>query len=390
MSARSLLTLGSTAVLALGFSFASTTGAQAASMSAVDIMNSYNLVVFGDLDSKSEVEGKTFVQGDVTGGNTSQYNIHDVQQNALPALTVGGGIKSGVTVDGRGLVVGGDIAAPVQVNENGSVGNPDVVVGGNVKSTISGQFNGNGGSMYVKGSVQSGATATANGGNLYVTGPVSGTASANGSGTTHLNSPEPASHVPDIATQATQMKQTLTGYSQYLNSLQAGSTVSVVSGTAEFNAVAGANGVAVFDVSDASVLSAGQFSFNAGSDVTSIIINVSVSGLIDIATNFIGDAASLASKIIWNFTDATGVTTERDFDGNILALLANFTNNQDIEGSVFAQSVTQNGEIHYAGQVPGVLQTPVPASLPLFAAALAGLVGWRQFRRRQEQGQLAA
>lgn len=391
MSVRSLLALGSTAVLALGFSLPLATAARAESLSAVDIINTYNLVVFGDLDSKSEVEGKSFIQGDITGNNTSQYNIHNVPNNTVPALTVGGSINSSVTVDGRGLVVGGNIAAPVQVNENNS-GNPDIVVGGNVKSTVSGQFNGDGGSIYVKGSIQSGATATANGGSIYVTGPVNGNANANGSGSLHSNSTEPASHLPDIASQASDMKKTLSSYSSYLNSLTQDSTVSVNGNTATFAATAGSNGVAVFDINNPSqVFGANQFQFTLGADVTSIIVNVSgaFNGIIN--ANFLaGMDKILGSNTIWNFTDATTLDIKSLFGGTILAMLANVTVDQDIEGSVIAQAVTQNAEIHAHDDITGVAETPVPASLPLFVAAIGGLFGWQQLRRRKQAGGLLA
>lgn len=396
MSVRSFLALGSTAVLALGIGLSAVaTTAEAGSLTAVDIMNTYNLVVFGDLDSNSEVEGKTFVQGNLTGGS-SNYNIKDIATSSAPALTVGGNIaNSGLNVNGKGLVVGGNLATTgsVNINENGS-GNGDVVIGGNVTSNTTANFNGNG-NLYVKGSIGTPANhvnVNANGGSIYVGQTVgSGSnANANGGGQLHTGSSEPASHLPGIAGEASDMKQTLSSYSGYLNSLKPDSTVSVVSGTAEFNAVAGANGVAVFNVSDASILNAGQFQFTAGSDVSSIIVNVTLSGLLDITTNFVGDISSLANKIIWNFTDASGITINRDFDGSILALLANVTNNQDIEGTLIAKSVIQNGEVHDIGTVQGVLPTPLPASLPLFAAAFIGLAGWRQFRRRPERAPFAA
>ncbi|OBX20683.1 hypothetical protein A9995_03015 [Erythrobacter sp. QSSC1-22B] len=63
----------------------------------LDALREYNLVVFKDLDSISEVEGRPFVGGDLNG-SSSNYNIGNA-----PASTNG----SPQTVN-----VGGSIATP--------------------------------------------------------------------------------------------------------------------------------------------------------------------------------------------------------------------------------------------------------------------------------------
>jgi choice-of-anchor A domain-containing protein len=398
MSVRSLFAFGGATVLAFGLSLPLTTAAQAESLTAIDIVNTYNLVVFGDLNSNSEIEGKTFVQGDIVGNGSSRYNIKDIPNNAAPGLTVGGSIKANVTVNGKGLVVGGDITGPVTVNENGN-GNGDVRVGGNVTSSATANFNGNG-NFYIKGSVGTAGhngSVIANGGSIYAGGTVhsGSSATANGGGSLNTSSSVPTNPQPDIQAQATAMHQTLSSYSSYLNSLAPDSSISVVGGTATFNAMAGSNGVAVFDITDPSqVFSAGQFQFSLGDGVTSIIINVSgaLDNLINISANFLGGlATTLAKNTIWNFTDATNIDIQKQFGGTILALLANVQTEGNIEGSLIAKSVTQNAEIHAHDDITGVAQTPVPASLPLFVAAIGGLVGWQHLRRRkQDGGQLAA
>jgi choice-of-anchor A domain-containing protein len=341
--------------------------ADAAPMSASEILNTYNLVVFGDVQSSSHVDGRAFVSGDVTGGNYGEH-INDVPAGSASALTVGGDLKGSVSVKG-GLTVGGDIATS-NLNYNGG---GDIYVGGDLKSSFNANFNGDG-DLYAKGSVTNGANINANGGTIYLGGTVqSGT--ANGA---QVNSPIPASIVPDVATQAAEMKDTLTKYSSYLSSLDANSATAANGSKITFNATPDENGLAIFTINDAVSFfaSAAEFEF-ALNGATSLVINVlgGADQLINISANFLNSIAELlATNTIWNFVDATEINIETQFGGSILALLAHVTNGNNIEGTLIAGSLTQNGEIHYNGNITvPVSQTPIPAALPLFAAALGGL-----------------
>jgi choice-of-anchor A domain-containing protein len=173
---------------------------------------------------------------------------------------------------------------------------------------------------------------------------------------------------------------------------------SATSGTGKvtFDATPGADGVAVFNISDAVAFfgSANEFQFNLNG-AKSIVINVSgaAGSLITIAANFLaGIATELADNTVWNFVDATDIVINNQFGGSILALLANVTNNANIEGTLVAAKVTQNAEIHYNGgkDLPPVTKTPIPAALPLFAAALGGLAYVRRVRNRRDRATQAA
>lgn len=365
--------------------------AMAGPVTANEILDSYNLIVFGNLDSTSEVDGKTFVSGQVTGGN---YGIHypDLPVDGVPTLTVGKDLKGNVNVNGEGLVVGNDIATQnLNLNKGG-----DVKVGGNITSNLNANFNGNG-SLYVKGSVTNNANVNANGGNIYLGGTVQpgSNANANGGGQKFVNSAVPATVVPDVAKEAAAIKETLTTYSSYLSNLVSNSATS---GTTKvtFDATPGADGVAVFNITDAVAFfqNANEFQFNLNG-AKSIVINVTGAGssLITIAANFLaGIAQDLADNTVWNFIDATKIVIDRQFGGSILALLAEVTNNGNIEGTLVAGKVTQNAEIHYNGgkNLPSVTKTPIPAALPLFAAALGGLAYARRVRNRRGRPSQAA
>lgn len=363
--------------------------AMAEPVSANAILDSYNLIVFGDLTSSSEVDGKTFVSGNVTGGNYgghySQLPVDDT-----PTLTVGGDLKGNINMDGPGLTVGGNIATQnLNLNKGG-----DMKVGGNLTSNLNANFNGNG-TLYAKGSVTNNANVNVNGGSAYLGGSVqSGNLNVNG-GTKNLNSSVPATVVPDVAAEAATIKETLTTYSSYLSNLVSNSTTSG-SGKVTFDATPGADGVAVFNISNAVAFfqNANEFQFNLNG-AKSIVINVTgaANSLITIAANFLASIATdLADNTVWNFIDATNIVIDRQFGGSILALLAHVTNNGNIEGTLVAGKVTQNAEIHYNGgkNLPPVTKTPIPAALPLFAAALGGLAYARRVRNRRGRNALAA
>jgi len=117
--------------------------------------------------------------------------------------------------------------------------------------------------------------------------------------------------------------------------------------------------VAVFNLTaiDTTVFSQSQFQFNLNG-ATTIILN-SDETTVNISANFLnGSAQGIGAKTIWNFYKATNVTINNQFGGSILAPLAAFTNNNNIEGSVFVKTITQRGEIHlqtFTGSVPNLI-----------------------------------
>lgn len=356
--------------------------AGAATLSATQLIQTYNAIVFTNLVSSSEMDGNALVGGNVQGGGFAE---HGNLPSTPFALTVGGNVSSnpttgtGITVNGSGVAVGGNFTAG-NVNLNGG-GN--LVIGGNVGSSFNANFNGKG-NLYVVGSVLSGSNIAANGGNAYIGGTVKNGANvnANGGGRVFQNSSVPATQLPNIAGEVGTAKTELTAYSQHLAGFHGNSTITESNGTTSFVADPNASGVAVFDITSATVgelSSASQFSFTLNG-AKEVIINVSGVGSnpLDISANFLnGVASQLATDTVWNFTDATNIDIKSQFGGTILADLADVTTSGNIEGTVIADALNQNAEIHYDGQQSLVSAAPLPAALPMFGAAIAGLGGLR-------------
>lgn len=348
---------------------------QASADAVSDLINTYNVIVFGDITSYSEVDGNVLAGGNVSGGN---YAIHYPSIPAATALTVGGNLLGNVNVNGPGLSVGGNISTSnLNLNRGG-----DVHVGGNVASSFNANFNGNG-NLYVVNNVNGGVSVNANGGSAYIGGATLGNVNANGGGTLHTGSAVPAATQPDIAGLVASAHDSLTTYSTQLAGLASDSSITQSGNKLIFDAQAGSDGVAVFDINGASLLnSASEFEFSLNG-ATSIVINVSGIGanLLNIAANFLGGiATTLATNTIWNFTDAEEINIGAQFGGTILAAMADLTNSANIEGSVIVGNLLQYAEIHYNGPTTIVATTPLPAALPMFGAALV-LFGMKRRRR---------
>ncbi len=354
--------------------------AEASTLSATQLLNTYNAIVFGNLTSTSEMDGNALVGGAVSGGN---YDTHYPHTPTAPsALTVGGNLTGNVNVNGPGLAVGGNLATSnLNLNQGGNV-----FVGGNLTSGFNANFNGHG-NLYVVGSATAGANVTANGGNAYLGGTVKPGANvnANGGGQVFQNSPVPAANNPNIAGQVSSAESELKAYSTQLNKLAANSTITG-SGTLTFNAAPNSKGVAVFDINSNAVALLGaatqfQFDLNGAKEV---IINVSGVGstALDIHANFLNSIApTLGTDTVWNFTDATNLTIGNQFGGDLLAAMANVTTGGNIEGTLVANSVVQNAEIHYDGQQGNLVSpVPLPSALYLLGTAIIGLItfSWRR------------
>lgn len=283
-------------------------------------LNTYNLTVLGNLDSNSEVQGTTFVGGNLSG--TSNYGISLSIPASSVALTVGGSITSGnIQLNAGSVVVGQNVNSGTMVNLN-SHGN--YAVGGTISGTIQG------------------------------------------------GTQVPFGTPPDVAAITSQLLSQSSG----LASLSANSTTSIVSGNQLlFNAApSGPGNVAVFSVSAADVFQNGslaQLSLNANG-ASAIVINVSGSSVVwNNGMNEVGDllTTALRQSVIWNFYQATSIELDRNFNGALLAPLAHLTNSTSIDGSVAVQSFTQRGEVH----LPTLTVTPVPEPAAWLLAGFAAL-----------------
>ncbi len=304
--------------------------AYAAPLTPIEILDQFNLVTFGDVDSTSEVEGRALIGGDLKGPS-STYFTRPVSPSAYGALTVGGNVIGGYK----------------NVNNSGKV-----VVGGNVEN-----MNLNGGSAQIGGSI---------------------TGNVNGNKQTGV-----AVVIPDF-------EVVMTEFSGNLATLTANSGIVKSGNKATFAATPDSDGMAVFSITDGSSFfnSIGEIDFSLNSADT-LIINVS--GLtMTISENFLGGiGATIASKTIWNFFEAEEINFGAEFFGTVLAPKANISNQNSLNGSVIVQNFFQRGEVHVAsftGDVPsfnpdpgpGGSEIPAPGALAIFILSGLGLAAARR------------
>ncbi|WP_454279498.1 choice-of-anchor A family protein [Sphingomonas sp. Marseille-Q8236] len=317
----------------------------------IDALKEWNLIVLGDLTSSSEVEGRTFVGGNLSG-NSSNYQIATPAPStyALPGLTVVGNVIGGTKNlnNGSGALIGGNVQSGF--NLNGGVQN--VKVGGTLSNTNINQ-----------NIVQSG---------LAISDP---------------------GFVAGLNQQKTLLTSSMTDLSNGYAALSATGQVAISGNRATFDAVKGANGVAVFNLTAADLSRFGEIAFNANGADT-VIVNVSGSA-IRLDDNFLGNASGLGKQVIWNFPDATSLELTTAWKGSVLAPKAAAVTGNYIEGSAVFGSLVQNGEFHlgtYIGTyTPGTstppsssggtgssggspATVPEPASLALMAGGLVLLV----------------
>ena len=324
----------------------------ASPLAGTDDMREWNLIVLGDLQSSSEVEGRTFVGGDLSG-NSSNYQIRTPAPSPTgqPGLTVVGNVTGGAKNlnNGSGAVVGGNVESGFNLNG----GTQTVKVGGTISNTNVNQ-----------NIVQSGLAAS---------------------------SPDFAG---GLATQGSVLAGSMKELSAGFSGLSANSQMQVSGNRATFNAVPDSNGVATFSVSSKDLDSIGEIAFNLNGADTAI---VNVSGTaINLNDNFLGGTAGLGEHVIWNFNEAQTLNQSTAWGGSVLAPWAAATTANYIQGSAVFGSLVQNGEMHlgtYVGQytpppaTPGSSSggsTPVPeaGALGLFLLGAAGLIMRRRIALR--------
>lgn len=339
--------MNKTAVALLALSFSGVASATpTTSLSAQQILEQFNLVALGSVKSSSHVDGRSYIGGSVSGGDYAQHP-ENMANSAYAGLTVAGA-ASNLHVNSNGAVIGGSLSG----------------------STIQG-----GGSAAVLGS------AAWN--NFNVAAYVAGSESGNNFNGGHLDS-APATVA---AAGSTDFATTLGDLSTSLSLLAStGSSVTTNGyGRATFNAVANADGLAVFDLTalDTLVFSQSEFEFKLNGAST-VIINIDEANL-KTSANFLGGSAqTLASNVIWNFYNATELTLNNQFGGTVLATSAHLTNGNNIEGAVLVDTLTQNGEIHaghFTGDVTTVSTVPEPETLPLMLGGLLLVAGFARRRR---------
>jgi len=326
----------------------------------LDAMSAYNLIVLGNLTSSSEVEGRTFVGGDLTG-NSSNYQI----SSSVPPLT--GSVP--------GLTVVGNVTGGTKNLDNGS----GAIVGGNVTSG----FNLNGAAQTVD------VGGTISNTNVNQNTVVSGLAASN----------------PAFAQSLTQYKSamgtSMTGLSYQLGQLASTASVAMNGSTGVFNVPAHATTTTVFNLTASQLAGMSAIQFNTdGSNL--VVVNVTGASAA-LSQNFLGGTDNLGKSVIWNFPNATSLTDTTAWGGSVLAPLAAATTANYIQGSAVFGSLIQNGEMHIGtldggytlpsssssssttsstsstSSSSGGADVPEPGMVALFAAGAAGLV-WRRRR----------
>lgn len=318
----------------------------AAPLTAQQTLNQFNLITLGNTTSSSHVDGRSFIGGNLTGyGANFVQNASGTPASDYAGLTVGGS-ASGAMVNGLGAVVQGNLS-------NSTVNSGSSVVFGNANGV---NFDG---PAYVGGSATS---VNFNGG----------------------QNPTLATGTAATAANSTNFSQVLTGLSAQLSHLSStGSTWSIASNTTTFNAVTNSNGVAVFDLTGSTAwANPGQFQFNLNG-ATTVIFNTDATSA-SIAANFLGGSAqAIGAETIWNFYKASDLTINNQFGGSILAPLATMTNNQNIEGGVYVNTLNQNGEIHLQPFSGNISPVPEPRTYAMLLAGL-GLIGF--IAKRKQEG----
>jgi choice-of-anchor A domain-containing protein len=306
------------------------------SASAGSLLNSWNIVTTGDLNvsSNTETEGTVRVGGKLTA--SSQYRV---------------AIHTPVVNNGNNLIVGGNASG------NLTIQNGNAQIGGTLTGSMS----------HPNGSYSTNVAA------------VQGIGAADSA--------------------------LLQGYSSAFHAMAANNTVSFPGSSPQgvnfaIGAVDAVNHIAVFNIAGSSLFNNGNIqqidlSFANGlnqNSVSSVVINVSGTSPLTWGNtgNFVGNFTSdwARTHVIWNFYEETKSITfnNKSFNGSVLAPFADITTDtQSFQGSIFAKSLTQGGEVHqylYQGYTPNISAVPEPTSLVMLGLSTVCGLGYGLRKRR--------
>jgi choice-of-anchor A domain-containing protein len=110
-----------------------------------------------------------------------------------------------------------------------------------------------------------------------------------------------------------------------------------------------------------------------------ILINVSGTSVDWLSGNFVGAFTNTEQRrnIVWNFYEATSVNFgARNMMGQVLAPLAHVTSQGNIDGSIYAKSLSTTGEVHlpgYGGSFTNTVPEPGAMMLCALGAMLLGV-----------------
>jgi choice-of-anchor A domain-containing protein len=425
------------------FLLAAMPAAMAGTLTAQNILDQFNAVIFNTFTSSADVEGRLVVGQTMTGGASVYINPNNTQASAFSAITVYGnqtGAGSLNVNNGGGVTIGGTNAGGFTLNSGGnvyiggantggvsassgtiSVGGSNtgqltaggsVFIGGANSAQVNVQNNGavsikgndniggsigsistNGGNVTIAGNT---GNVTMSGGQLTYTGSKNGSLTLNGGATSaQVGSVSISTPIDPLGNFGATFQNTMTALSSTLTALPPDGKSTAVynagSNTVTINAVPNASGTAVLSINTSLFHDNASVTINLNG-ATSVFIDTNVDTCVGANCSFTFDSSinflnptNYADQVVWNFANATGLTFDSMFGGTILAPLATVANNSPIDGSLIAMNFNGGGELHsyaFTGTVPGV-SVPEPSALMLFGPGLASIGAWRARRRER-------
>jgi len=271
-------------------------------------MADYNVIVFENLSSSSDLDGKIWVGGDLTGTSSFQMGDQYTPSGAENVVVVGGVIEGGAAANA--INFGGGSKAKLAVKDLASRGLRPI------------NWNG-GGSQATRLVFDAGITSSFH-----------------------------------------TMRDDLTARSQAYRLLPANSTMITPSGQSNARrfvcnpaTIQGQNGMSVFNINASDLFSnhaVAQVEITSATgnaaDVQGVIINVAgTSANWSSNFNFVGSFTSNAwrQKVLWNFHEAATLACgSHQMNGAVLAPLAAVTSSNNFDGSLVCRSLTTTGECH--------------------------------------------
>jgi choice-of-anchor A domain-containing protein len=420
-------------MVVFGLVVASPSVGSATTLTAQNILDQFNAVVFNSFSTSADVEGRAVVGQSMTGGASIYINPNNTQSSVFSALTVYGNQTGTGTLNvnnGGGVTIAGSNAGNFTLNGGGNVyvggansGNLNasagtIAVGGSNSGTLtsggsvfigaanSGQVNAQGsgavsinGNDNIGGSLGSVSTnnnnvsingntgnVTMSGGVLTYSGAKNGSLTLNGGATaiqgpvslTPPANPLSAGFTATFQTPMTALSTTLSGLAPDGHST---ATYNSGTNTVTINAVPNASGQAVLAINTSLFHDNSSVTINLNG-ATSVFIDTNVDTCagancvftFDSSINFL-NPQNYAEQVVWNFANATGLNFGTLFGGTVLAPLASVTNTNQIDGTLIASNFTGGGELHsyaFTGTLPSA-SVPEPSTLLVFASGLLGL-----------------